>query len=625
MKNKIEGVTLIALVVTIVVLLIIAGISINMITSDNGIIDKSQSAKGETEKASEQEVLEVSVIQAMELDRQGKIQYDNLKKELDNNIGNQKYSLIENYDGFIVTFTKSSRKYVIDEDGNIKEYEKSDTDTPDLQEKYFEFTITPSTLTKEDVKVEAKSKLGGYTLQYSLDKIDWKEYSLPITMEQNGEIYFRLWNGNTAGGYLVKKVNNIDKVAPNNFTPETTSTSNSITITGKTTDAEETETNACSGLKEYYFSKDNGKTWQQNADKLKNTYTYTGLTQNTTYSLKMKVIDQAGNEVITNMVSQKTGTVTGLNSSNVTFSYNPSTATNGNVEVTISTGISEYQLQYSKDTQSWKSYIEPITMTDNGAIYARLWDGTNAGDYATGNVTNIDRVAPEIEINITNSGECDIYVSVTAKNKTAIDGTIKFKYYIKLASEPDSAYKLKYEGTNSNYNYTDLEPFGSYMLKVEAIDEAGNVGIATKTAGTSCFLAGTKVLTETGMKNIEDIQIGEKVYSINIDTNERELKEVTNLFRGKTDETYELTVGDEVIKTTPKHQFYIVDKGWIRAYEIQEGDRIVAKDNENMIITKIEHKFHENPIPVYNLTVDGYHNYLITQYELLVHNAGSRY
>lgn len=80
MKNKIEGVTLIALVVTIVVLLIIAGISINMITSDNGIIDKSQSAKGETEKASEQEVLEVSVIQAMELDRQGKIQYDNLKK-----------------------------------------------------------------------------------------------------------------------------------------------------------------------------------------------------------------------------------------------------------------------------------------------------------------------------------------------------------------------------------------------------------------------------------------------------------------------------------------------------------------------------------------------------------------
>ena len=44
---------------------------------------------------------------------------------------------------------------------------------------------------------------------------------------------------------------------------------------------------------------------------------------------------------------------------------------------------------------------------------------------------------------------------------------------------------------------------------------------------------------------------------------------------------------------------------------------------KGLIIKKIEHKFYKDPIPVYNLTVDGYHNYLITKYELLVHNRGS--
>ena len=39
---------------------------------------------------------------------------------------------------------------------------------------------------------------------------------------------------------------------------------------------------------------------------------------------------------------------------------------------------------------------------------------------------------------------------------------------------------------------------------------------------------------------------------------------------------------------------------------------------------KIEHIFYEEPIPVYNLTVDDFHTFLITKYELLVHNTPSK-
>ena len=44
LKNK-KGITLVALVVTIVVLLILAGVSINLVLGDNGIIAKAKEAQ----------------------------------------------------------------------------------------------------------------------------------------------------------------------------------------------------------------------------------------------------------------------------------------------------------------------------------------------------------------------------------------------------------------------------------------------------------------------------------------------------------------------------------------------------------------------------------------------------
>ena len=53
--NKNKGITLIALVVTIIILLILAGISINMLTGQNGILNRAQEAKEKTEIAQEDE------------------------------------------------------------------------------------------------------------------------------------------------------------------------------------------------------------------------------------------------------------------------------------------------------------------------------------------------------------------------------------------------------------------------------------------------------------------------------------------------------------------------------------------------------------------------------------------
>lgn len=62
-EQKERGITLIALVVTIIVLVILAGVSINMLVGDNGIIPQTQTAKTQTEQATLKEKLDMIVLE----------------------------------------------------------------------------------------------------------------------------------------------------------------------------------------------------------------------------------------------------------------------------------------------------------------------------------------------------------------------------------------------------------------------------------------------------------------------------------------------------------------------------------------------------------------------------------
>ena len=59
MKRRNKGITLIALVITIVVLLILAGIAITTLAGDNGIVNKASTASEETKKKEYEEILKI--------------------------------------------------------------------------------------------------------------------------------------------------------------------------------------------------------------------------------------------------------------------------------------------------------------------------------------------------------------------------------------------------------------------------------------------------------------------------------------------------------------------------------------------------------------------------------------
>ena len=59
-KKETRGITLIALVITIIVLLILAAVSIATLTGENGILTRAQDAKEETEVAEEKEAIQLA-------------------------------------------------------------------------------------------------------------------------------------------------------------------------------------------------------------------------------------------------------------------------------------------------------------------------------------------------------------------------------------------------------------------------------------------------------------------------------------------------------------------------------------------------------------------------------------
>ena len=119
--EKNYGITLIALIVTIVVLLILAGVAISMLTGENGIINQALQAKEQNEIAEEKEKLELAVQAAKTKTEWGEITEDNLKTELDTNIGSGKYNLDKDVKLYVVTYTESKRSYYIDENGKVGE------------------------------------------------------------------------------------------------------------------------------------------------------------------------------------------------------------------------------------------------------------------------------------------------------------------------------------------------------------------------------------------------------------------------------------------------------------------------------------------------------------------------
>ncbi|MFR8234033.1 MAG: type II secretion system protein [Clostridia bacterium] len=191
--GKERGITIIALVVTIIVLLILAGISIAAITGNNGIINKSDEAKIETEIATYKEQLEVikhgeyadgytlSVDEF--LDKYAKaIQEDKMFEEAREVRADHenKVVIVVTKEGYRFEVTIEDTTYVGSEEGG------GNTGV-DISKVKITITSTPENWTRDKVKVKITSNVTKVSKEYSVDGgKSWNKYESEIEVQDNG-------------------------------------------------------------------------------------------------------------------------------------------------------------------------------------------------------------------------------------------------------------------------------------------------------------------------------------------------------------------------------------------------------------------------------------------------------
>jgi len=165
-KKNARGITLIALVITIIVLLILAGVTINALSGENGIITKSKEAKIKTEKSKTIEKINLAILTAM-TKGDGDIDNATLREEL------EKEGLTVKTEGNNLPWDVSDGKYIyrINEDYTVEEVEGINLSKKEIKLASGENETITATLTE------------GTT-----GKITWESSAPDIVKVENGKI-----------------------------------------------------------------------------------------------------------------------------------------------------------------------------------------------------------------------------------------------------------------------------------------------------------------------------------------------------------------------------------------------------------------------------------------------------
>lgn len=251
----------------------------------------------------------------------------------------------------------------------------------------------------------------------------------------------------------------------------------------------------------YSYKKQDEESYSEGVEQEGNTYNYTNLESKVIYNLRVELIKD-GEVVDTDEINVRLG---GLAEGALTFG----TVTwqgAGTASTTVTTDTS-YQIQYlilPEDTEDipttgWQTTSNGGTIANipnKSNVYARLWDGANASDYATLPVK--DEIKPTINsFEATEITSNSIKVQATATdNESGLTSTNTYKFYL---NDEETA---KGTSTDGTFTYENLSGLTPYKLRVEVYDNAGNKGESTINVTTK----------EATIEDALDISDNQKIY-----------------------------------------------------------------------------------------------------------------
>lgn len=134
-----------------------------------------------------------------------------------------------------------------------------------------------------------------------------------------------------------------------------------------------------------------------------------------------------------------------------------------------------------------------------------------------------------------------------------------------------------------------------------------------------CFTEGTVVATTNGLVPIENVQVGDQVWSSPELPAPPQPHTVNELFERISKNAVDVqTSSGDTIRATPEHKFWVDGRGWTRAVDLRTGDHLLTRDGVKPAVSDLT--WLSGTFRVHNFEVSSTHTYYVGTSGILVHN-----
>ena len=502
-----RGITLIALVITIIILLILAGIAIATLGGENGLFARVKQGKEKYAISEAKEKIELE-ISNLQVEQQGK--GEELKKEDLIKMNSDEID-VRDTANFPVEVICKNYKFEIDSNFQV-------TYIGETNETIITYTTQPEEYTNKDsvkvsVKITNPKGIKSILKPGETDKIipqDRTTVGIDFFVTKNGHYILKVedLDGNEVSKDIYIGI--IDKLEPKTADMVIKNINNGFKITVNSEDADETEEYSKSGIEKYEYYIDN--ILKQTSTE--NMYTITGLNLGQQYSIYAVVYDKAGNKKQTETQNVVTKQV--INFNNITASdSNTGIDEEGNLYTwgwnifgalgDGTTNNSNRPIQIIVDSKfefAFSNGQNSAAIDINGNLYT--WGNNSYGELGYGTKESTSHLLP---VKLNTSAKFEKVKFGTYSNLIALDdnGNIwtcgnNDNYNL---GDGTTEEKLVLTQITNNVKYIEIQPatYGGY-----AIDEDMHLWVwgygSYGTGKSAYFKTPTKIMEDTKFKKI---------------------------------------------------------------------------------------------------------------------------
>ncbi len=375
----------------------------------------------------------------------------------------------------------------------------------------------------------------------------------------------------------VSEAFNFDSLNPEISNVSTSKTTNSITVVATA--------GALSGISKYEYSSDNGSSWKEGTE---NSYTFTGLTHNKTYNIKVRVTSGVGKTTTSNVTTVTTNAID-------TPTFSESGTTTKTVTITYPSGCGNgLACSYQKDSGSWTtvtSSTTTVSFSASGTLVAKVTDGTNTVTTASYSVIILDQNVYLITYNSFNSSSEDYYIE-----KLSSSGTNTFIQYL---SKSDVPYGITTDADNIYYLVKNSTSY--YIIKI------------SKSGGTETTL--------TSFSSTSEPKIDTTVSSDYIYFTQNDIVKKISKTGGTATQIYTLSKNESFIdlNVDDSYIYVAIDNSWVADAESNYIKKVsISGGTATQIYTKSKNEWIQ--------CIDVYNNYVYIALEnTFVADAESEY